>query len=247
MVTTAQVPVGTVSSLKGNVSVIPASGGPARPLQVGDVIHPGDRIISAAGAQIQVTDPDGKLWSPRDNAALNITAADDATAAAKPDTGTAKAKTATTVLGAAGDNLDDVIAAVNTGNEEDAAAAGLAGGGGGTLGEGLRVDRVTEVVSPQEFNYGTGDRAQAQDAPTATPLIDGNDAPVITDTPTDPDRPTTSFDPVTGNYNVSTPEDTPVSGQVKATDADGDPLTYALGATTPAHGTVVVNTGGTGT
>ena len=247
MVTTAQVPVGTVSSLKGNVSVIPATGGPARPLQVGDVIHPGDRIISAAGAQIQVKDAEGKLWAPRDNAPLNTTAADDAATASKPDAGTAKAKTAATVRGA-GDNLDDVIAAVNTGNEEDATAAGLAGGGGGgTLGEGLRVDRVTEVVSPQEFNYGTGDRTQAQDADTAVPLVDANDAPVITDTPTDPDRPTTSFDPTTGNYNVTTPEDTPVSGQVKATDADGDPLTYTLGGTSPAHGTVVVNADGTWT
>ena len=247
MVTTAQVPVGTVSSLKGNVSVIPASGGPARPLQVGDVIHPGDRIISAAGAQIEVKDAQGKLWAPRDNAVLNTAVADEAAAATKPDAGPAKGKTAATVLGA-GDNLDDVIAAVNTGNEEDATAAGLAGGdGGGTLGEGLRVDRVTEVVSAQEFSYGTGDRAQAQDAQTAVPLVDANDAPVITDTPTDPDRPTTSFDPTTGNYNVTTPEDTPVSGQVKATDADGDPLTYTLGGTTPANGTVVVNADGTWT
>jgi large repetitive protein len=247
MVTTAQVPVGTVSSLKGNVSVIPATGGPARPLQVGDVIHPGDRIISAAGAQIQVKDAEGKLWAPRDNAPLNTTAADDAATASKPDAGTAKAKMAATVLGA-GDNLDDVIAAVNTGNEEDATAAGLAGGGGGgTLGEGLRVDRVTEVVSAQEFNYGTGDRAQVQNAQTAVPLVNANDAPVITDTPTDPDRPTTSFDPTTGNYNVTTPEDTPVSGQVKATDADGDPLTYTLSGTSPAHGTVVVNADGTWT
>ena len=243
MVTTAQVPVGTVSSLKGRVSVIPANGGPARPLHVGDVIHPGDRIVSAAGAEIQVKDAQGALWNPRDTGTLpgTETAADQ-----KPDATNAKTKTAGTVVN--GENLDDVIAAVNTGNEDDATAAGLAGGGGGTLGEGLRVDRVTEVVNPQEFNYGTGDRAQAQGTEAAQPFqAQENNAPVITDTPTDPGRPTTSFDPTTGNYQVTTPEDTPVSGQVKATDADGDALTYTLGTTSPAHGTVLVNADGTWT
>ncbi|RRS04077.1 tandem-95 repeat protein [Aquabacterium soli] len=245
MVTTTQVPVGTVSSLKGNVSVTPANGGPARPLQVGDVIHPGDRIISAAGAQIQVTDTQGALWTPRDIAAHNAQA-EALLAEQKADATSAKTKAAATVL--PGDNIDDVIAAVNNGNADDATAAGLAGGGGGsTLGEGLRVDRVNEGVNPQEFTYGTDDRTQAQAVQAAEPPQDANDAPVITDTPTDPDRPTTSFDPNTGNYQVTTPEDTPVSGQVKATDADGDPLTYALGGTAPAHGTVVVNADGTWT
>ena len=37
-----------------------------------------------------------------------------------------------------------------------------------------------------------------------------------------------NFDPVTGNYKATTNEDTPVSGQVKAKDVDGDPLTFFI-------------------
>ncbi|RTL31059.1 MAG: tandem-95 repeat protein, partial [Burkholderiales bacterium] len=67
-----------------------------------------------------------------------------------------------------------------------------------------------------------------------------NDPPKIDD----PNSP--NFDPVTGHYVVTTDEDKPVSGQVKATDPDGDPLTYAKGSD-PQHGTVVVNEDGTWT
>ncbi len=42
----------------------------------------------------------------------------------------------------------------------------------------------------------------------------------------------------------TTPEDTPVSGSVTGTDADGDALTFTK-ATDPAHGSVVVNPDGT--
>ncbi|PKO85746.1 MAG: hypothetical protein CVU18_18560, partial [Betaproteobacteria bacterium HGW-Betaproteobacteria-12] len=72
---------------------------------------------------------------------------------------------------------------------------------------------------------------------TVTPV---NDAP----TPADPGNP--AFDPATGNYRATTPEDTPVSGQVVGSDADGDQLTYAKGSD-PANGTVTVNADGTWT
>ncbi len=49
--------------------------------------------------------------------------------------------------------------------------------------------------------------------------------------------------PETGNAAHTTPEDTPVSGRVVATDVDGDALTFTL-ASGPANGTVVVNPDG---
>ncbi|WP_178130441.1 Ig-like domain-containing protein [Reyranella sp. CPCC 100927] len=58
---------------------------------------------------------------------------------------------------------------------------------------------------------------------TVTPV---NDAPVATAPP------------------VTTPEDTPVSGAVTATDVDGDTLTFSLDSG-PAQGTVIVNADGT--
>ncbi|HEX5355521.1 MAG TPA: Ig-like domain-containing protein, partial [Aquabacterium sp.] len=67
-----------------------------------------------------------------------------------------------------------------------------------------------------------------------------NDGPKIDD-PTNP-----NLDPATGHYKLTTDEDKPVSGQVKATDPDGDALTYAKGSD-PAHGTVSVNANGTWT
>ncbi|WP_345478708.1 retention module-containing protein, partial [Niveibacterium umoris] len=50
--------------------------------------------------------------------------------------------------------------------------------------------------------------------------------------------------PVTSNLALTTPEDTPVSGQVTGSDVDGDTLSYTKGSD-PAHGTVVVNADGT--
>jgi hypothetical protein len=51
--------------------------------------------------------------------------------------------------------------------------------------------------------------------------------------------------PVSNDQNLNTPEDTPISGQVVATDVEGDTLTYNI-TTTATHGTVTLNpaTGG---
>ncbi|WP_210607808.1 tandem-95 repeat protein [Priestia flexa] len=50
--------------------------------------------------------------------------------------------------------------------------------------------------------------------------------------------------PVTQNYFLQTLEDTPLDGQIFATDVDGDPLTFSL-QTAPANGVVVLNPNGT--
>jgi CSLREA domain-containing protein len=47
--------------------------------------------------------------------------------------------------------------------------------------------------------------------------------------------------PIANNQSVSTNEDTPLSGAVTASDADNDPLKYAV-VTGPAHGTVQLTT-----
>ncbi|AZN37284.1 retention module-containing protein [Iodobacter ciconiae] len=49
--------------------------------------------------------------------------------------------------------------------------------------------------------------------------------------------------PVGTNQTVVTPEDTPINGQLVATDKDGDPLTFSA-KDQPAHGTVTVNPDG---
>ncbi|NUU73932.1 Ig-like domain-containing protein [Paenibacillus xylanilyticus] len=50
--------------------------------------------------------------------------------------------------------------------------------------------------------------------------------------------------PTTQNVNLTTPENTPVFGQVIATDPNADPLTFTLNSP-PVNGTAIVNTDGT--
>lgn len=50
--------------------------------------------------------------------------------------------------------------------------------------------------------------------------------------------------PVATSANLNTDINTTLNGNLQATDADGDTLTFELGTTTPAHGTVVVDTDG---
>ncbi|SMC21489.1 VCBS repeat-containing protein, partial [Andreprevotia lacus DSM 23236] len=66
---------------------------------------------------------------------------------------------------------------------------------------------------------------------TVTPV---NDNPVLVDS---------NGNPVGQDQNATTPEDTPVSGKVVATDVDGDALSYGKGSD-PAHGSVTVNADG---
>ncbi|MBQ0931451.1 cadherin-like domain-containing protein, partial [Ideonella alba] len=80
---------------------------------------------------------------------------------------------------------------------------------------------------------------------TVTPV---NDPPVPGTQPGDDGTPVTdpNVDPDTGHYSARTPEDTPVAGQVKATDVDGDTLSFRLDDA-PTHGSVVVKPDGTWT
>ena len=54
----------------------------------------------------------------------------------------------------------------------------------------------------------------------------------------DPNNP--NYDPVTGNYRVTTDEDKPVRQKVRAIDADGDPQ-LRQGNSNPTHGSVTVD------
>lgn len=132
--------------------------------------------------------------------------------------------------------VDDAIDAIEQGAPEDATAAGLSGGDGAAMGEGLRVDRIVETVSPQSFAVpatGAGQRA----LPLPTTVIDTEDMrPATAPTPA-------NLAPTTRDERLTTNEDTPVSGQVQAFDADGDPLSFTKGSS-PQQGKVVVNADG---
>ena len=216
------IPAGVVSKIEGSVRVIRAGGKAAGVLKVGDTLNQGDAVVASAGATLQLTEANGQLWvTPAEGlpADLALSVAEES--------GVAGARATLLAQGQA--NLDEAVARLNDAGDDDAPAAGLAGGAAGALGEGLRVGRVQESVGSQEFEYETATLA-ARTELLAGGVINGdapgNSVPVI-----DPSSP--DFDPVAGNYSVTTEEDTAVSGQVVGSDADGDALSYALGTGPP--------------
>ena len=229
-------PSGVVSSLQGPAQVVRAGTDVPQPLRVGDKLAAGDVVLAAADARIEVSDAAGQAWLP-----LDVAAADTPARASHGQGDKASAKAAVQG-GASGQPLDDVLGAVERGDEDAATAAGLTGAGGASLGEGLRVDRVIEVVTPQAFSESTARAGVSSLVTTTAPQASAGDAAVATPEP-QPQTPANT-PPKVGNYNATTDEDKPVSGKVAGTDADGDKLTYSK-ASDPQHGTVAVNQDGT--
>jgi len=94
-------------------------------------------------------------------------------------------------------------------------------------GDLVRVATVAHWHGTIEVDYVVSDGAQSSTGRAVVTVTPVNDAPVA-----QPDAFTTA-------------EDTPHTGTLPvATDVDGDPLTYAVGSTPPAHGTVTVNPDG---
>ncbi|MBP2000088.1 C4-type Zn-finger protein [Paenibacillus shirakamiensis] len=97
----------------------------------------------------------------------------------------------------------------------------------------------TVVVNPNgTFTYTPNPGYVGQDSFTVLVSDGQGGTAVSTVTVTIVDQP-----PTAQNLNLSTNKNTPVNGQVIATDPDGDPLTYALNSP-PANGTVTVNPNG---
>ncbi len=78
---------------------------------------------------------------------------------------------------AQGDEIDRVITGLNEGDSQAATAAGLNGGGDGNLQEGLRVERISETLTPAGFFQNTVTRTpvvlpdgggQQEEAPQTT-------------------------------------------------------------------------------
>ncbi|WP_157634528.1 tandem-95 repeat protein, partial [Variovorax sp. Root318D1] len=75
-------------------------------------------------------------------------------------------------------------------------------------------------------------------------VIGANDGTVTTNIPVTLNEQNVNDAPTAPDDSKTTDEDTPVSGQIIGSDADGDTLTYVKGSD-PAHGTVTVNADGT--
>ena len=135
---------------------------------------------------------------------------------------------------------------------EGGAAVALADGSGSVklVGGKLEFTPNASFVGDAKFTYTAQTDGGTPEQANVTVTVAANQLPEPTDpneglNPGDPGYvPNQKFDPSTGNYELTTPEDTPVSGKVVGTDVDGDTLTYTEG-TPPQHGTVTIdpNTG----
>ncbi|MFZ2297694.1 MAG: Ig-like domain-containing protein, partial [Aquabacterium sp.] len=202
---------------------------------MGDALHQGDAVFAAAGTSFQLMDANGQLWETPDGGLPAEQATGVSDVAAVGDVRKA-------LLAQGEANLNEAVARLNEATQEDAPAAGLNGGATGALAEGLRVGRVQETVGTQEYAYDSanlGTTSEPLGGSTINGDALGNNALVV-----DPVSP--NLNPTSGNDSATTEEDTPVSGQVVAADADGNTLSYALG-TGPGNGVVTVNPDGSWT
>ncbi|MDE2593980.1 MAG: tandem-95 repeat protein, partial [Burkholderiales bacterium] len=155
----AQVPGGTVTSIQGRATVIPSGEGAAHVLKVGDSVQAGDAVLTSAGTNLVITDERGNPWAPRD--LILALAEANAAPVAKPGKSLhakIKAALAHHEDTPADKDADQTIQAVNQGDADAAPAAGGGGGGSGSMTPGLRVDRVIEVLTTQEFSVGNTER-----------------------------------------------------------------------------------------
>ncbi|MFN4265916.1 MAG: VCBS domain-containing protein, partial [Aquabacterium sp.] len=221
----AHVPGGTVTSIQGRATVIPAGEGAPRVLKVGDNIGAGDSVITANGTNLVVTDTRGNPWTPRDLIlALAEVNASPTPAGKSSKTVTVKAKTAAVnkaVLAA--EDADKAIQGVDQGDADQAPAAGVTGGSGGAMTPGLRVDRVIEVVTPQEFVYGTSAAGEQGEQPFDNAVIDATVAEALSLLLATDDVYTTPVGKVVGLGLMSNDTVDPAAG-VQVVAINGEPI-----------------------
>ena len=129
--------------------------------------------------------------------------------------------------------VDQAIANLDAADsEDDAPAAGLTGGGSTSLGEGLRVDRVSEGVLPQTFGSTVGTLSDNNE-PLPGSLTDqrplaateAQDPAPPTEPPPAPPAATLPFLVVFGQDAV---EGQPIVYSVNLTQASANPITVKL-------------------
>jgi T1SS-143 domain-containing protein len=217
MPTIVQTFQGRVTGLWGQASIRGADG-KMHPLKLGDLIHQGDVILTTQDGIVRLS-PEGS----------DIELAGGPGGAKKP----------------AIDEIDRVINALNDADPQAATAAGLAGGdGAGDLTPGLRVDRVTEGLTPFALLQGGGGDESLRNA-RDTAAASGA---ASTDAAVPAQPPAANNAPLAVNDTATTAINTPLTVAVLANDSDRDGGTLTLtGATlaNPAQGSIVVNPDGT--
>ncbi|MFB9169273.1 retention module-containing protein, partial [Chromobacterium piscinae] len=226
---------GQVLSLQGSVKAIGVDG-KVRILKVGDILQPGEQLQLENGASVSISRADGEVMHLDGDRQVTLTEevlhaqhADAAEASIAP-----LAPEAQQILAA----LDNPAA--NPGNPFDSldpAAAGLNDAGGENSGHSfVRIGRISENLTGLQLEATQASAAQVPEK-RAADVPAQNSPPFFT---------AANGAPLGSDMNVTTDEDTPVSGTLTASDPNGDPLTFVKGSD-PQHGTVTVNPNGTWT
>ncbi len=206
--------VATVAFLQGQAWA-KSPDGSLRPLTVGSTLNADEVLVTAQGAQVQLDFGNGEPILV--NGGLEVAMSRDFSNNTATDTdeaalNDASVQEALTVLEQGGDLLDEL---------EETAAGESGGGGSDSSHDFVQLTRIIEQTDPQSFDYqntstSTDTTVQTDGAPVAYV----NRAPLVTD------------------QTLAATEDEPLSGQVIASDIEGDSITYTL--TTPATNGVVV-------
>jgi hypothetical protein len=192
MPTIVQTQQGIVSGLWGGTALIRGSDGVMRTLKMGDVVRKGDVILTTQDGIVRLTQ-DGDVAAP---------------------------SVAQRVLGS---ETDRVIAALEQNQPDAATAAGLAGGAadGSNLGEGLRVDRVSESTGAPSTTSASGQEGS-------------NNAAVSNLSPQKNTPPSASTGNATGNEDATLPI------SLVGTDSDGSVVSVRI-ISIPTGGTLLSN------
>uniref|UniRef100_UPI0009E3C00E retention module-containing protein n=1 Tax=Chromobacterium vaccinii TaxID=1108595 RepID=UPI0009E3C00E len=227
---------GQILSLQGSVKAI-GSDGKARLLKVGDILLPGEQLQLENGAAIDISRANGEILHVDGSRQVTLT---DEILHAQPSDATEAS------IAPLPPEAQQILAALDNPNPGPnanpfdnlaPAAAGLTDAGGENSGHSfIRIGRITESL--------TG--LTQESAPVSAAEVPAARAAAIETADSPPFFTAANGAPLSGDLNVTTNEDTPVSGTLTASDPDGDPLTFVKGSD-PAHGAVIINPNGSWT
>ncbi|MBQ1782182.1 MAG: retention module-containing protein, partial [Gammaproteobacteria bacterium] len=202
-------------------AVVLAADGSRRLLQVGDTVHPGDLVFT--GGKPLIIDFGDEPVAVASNCATCVDGASG------------------TLIAASAETLDvdalqqAILAGVDPTLAFEAAAAGPGGGVGGSGGSSFSVITRDGAATLAEAGFDTSAIESAEPV-LVSELVT---APAVSDQAPVPNTP-----PAASDLNVTVNEDEVLNSAIVASDLDGDALSYVLG-TSPANGSVVLNTNGT--
>ncbi len=207
--------VATVAFLQGQAWA-KSPDGSLRPLSVGSVLNSDETLVTAQGAQVQLDFGNGEPVQV--NGGLEVAMSrdfnnDTATDADDAALNDASVQEALTVLEQGGDLLEQL---------EETAAGDNGGGGSDGNNSFVQLTRIFEQTDAQFFTYQNATVTENTVDQTDGDGVYVNRAPSVTD------------QALAGN------EDEIISGQIIATDIEGDTLTYSV-TTAPTNGTLTLD------